>query len=448
MKKRKKIIIIVLIIVIMLFAIGLIANSLIKKGPNETKFNVSEFKSIQELLEYYNCTNISVVNSNETGFDTDIYLSFEMDTIDSAGNTSKEYYENLISLSSAMMKKKNFRMIDKERKLTITVKFRENGTAVYSINGDGKYFENLKSQQALKAMSNEKEIELSVKSPELNTVINNNWEKAKVEKILGNAEKEENNYKIYSKGYSVRTISSKIYNIVFNSNYKNEVFEGITITMNNAQIKSLLGNPNYDNEDAETLIGYRTKDFYVFFSEGEISIYRVEKFDKDENLEFANYFTELNTTGEYKVFLDRLTDLYPDYETYEQKDNYIDIVYPLRGFELILGKQRDNGLYIYGNYQGLITNTKSLDDIKNDGNIPANVYLRTSQNLVFNNECNRIVERKTGEELYREPDLENVIIKDPNIYKEVETPLEQEDEEEFQNYVNKLKENGEFKLYN
>ena len=219
---------------------------------------------------------------------------------------------------------------------------------------------------------------------------------------------------------------------------------GIKTGMDNITIKSMLGTPNYDNEDANTLIGYKTKDFYVFFNQGEISIYRVENFNEDENLEFANFFTELNMTGEYKEFLNRLTDLFPDYETYVQREDYIHIVYPLRGFELILGQKRANGLFIYGNYQGLITNTTSLEDIKNGSQVPANVYLKTDTDLVFYLESNR-----NGTEIYDVRDVEDEeitrnIIDDPNIYKEVNTALEHTSDEEFENYIKKLEEEGAF----
>ena len=192
------------------------------------------------------------------------------------------------------------------------------------------------------------------------------------------------------------------------------------------------------------MIGYKTKDFYVFFNQGEISIYRVENFNEDENLEFANFFTELNMTGEYKEFLNRLTDLFPDYETYVQREDYIHIVYPLRGFELILGQKRANGLFIYGNYQGLITNTTSLEDIKNGSQVPANVYLKTDTDLVFYLESNR-----NGTEIYDVRDVEDEeitrnIIDDPNIYKEVNTALEHTSDEEFENYIKKLEEEGAF----
>ena len=443
--KKKKIIITIIVIIIALFVVGLIANKIIKRNSSTTKFHVSEFKSIKELLEYYNCTDISIVNSNQKEFDKDIYLYFQKDITDNLGNTSQEYYENVISLVAAMMDNKNFRMIDKKRELTIEVKFRENGSAGYSINGDGKYFETIKSRQAINNMSDEKEIELNIKSSILNNIIKNDWEKTKVQKFLGTAQKKENSYDIYeNEGYKVRTISSKIYNIILDANYKNEVFDGIKTGMDNITIKSMLGTPNYDNEDANTLIGYKTKDFYVFFNQGEISIYRVENFNEDENLEFANFFTELNMTGEYKEFLNRLTDLFPDYETYVQREDYIHIVYPLRGFELILGQKRANRLFIYGNYQGLITNTTSLEDIKNGSQVPANVYLKTDTDLVFYLESNR-----NGTEIYDVRDVEDEeitrnIIDDPNIYKEVNTALEHTSDEEFENYIKKLEEEGAF----
>ena len=385
MKKKKKIIIIIVIVLIifLLFIIGHI------KHQNSDFKNIDDFYSIRELVEYYECVYYNTVNSSEENYSKDIYISFGYTPIDDVGEVNKYYYENIISLVSAKMNKKNYRIIDEQKKLIVRVRFKDD-KIYYTINGSSNYFADIKSNYSIDNSLEEKTIEIEVLSEELKSIIDNEWSRKKSN--LGKLIEEQENYDVYEDGYKVRTLGAKIYNIVFTEDYNKEVFKNITTGMDNTQIVKILGKPLYENEDENLLKGYKTKDFYIFFKKGEISIYRTEEFDQNKNEEFAKIFTDLCKTGNYNQFLDKLTDIYPNYSEYSMEDGKIDIKYPLLGFEIKMGYEKQNGLILYNNYKGKVTDSLTIEQIKQSKELPKNIYLELNSNLVFEEELERTIQ--------------------------------------------------------
>ena len=84
-----------------------------------------------------------------------------------------------------------------------------------------------------------------------------------------------------------------------------------------------------------------------------------------------------------------MTELYPDYSSYTQETDYANIKYPLRGFEISFGNNIKNGITLYNNFKGNITENISIDNIKKDKVLPSNTYLNLERNLVFDDELSR-----------------------------------------------------------
>ena len=394
MKKKKKLIIII-IIIISLLVLGNLFSYLINKNK---KYNsIDDFDTIKELVEYYGCKYKSTKNSNEDGYEKDIYLLFMKDPIDEDGNTNKNLYENLIKLISIKMLS-NYKIIDEDRNLTVRVNVNEDKTINYTINNMNNYFENLRSLYTLNNSKEENISQVNIVSKELLAMIDSNWIKRNIN--LGQKTSNYENYDIYwNDGYKIRTINNKIYNIVFIKNYQGEVLQGITVGMTNDEVRSVLGTPTYEDYSEIEVIGYKLKNIYVFFADGEISVYRIDEYNEEENKKFASLMTKLFKDKDYNNFLSNLTELYPDYSIYTQEPDYINIKYPLRGFEITFGKNKKNGILIYNNFTGNITEDKSIDDIKNNKTLPANTYLNLERNLVFDDELSRA----NGDLFNREP---------------------------------------------
>ena len=238
---------------------------------------------------------------------------------------------------------------------------------------------------------------MTITSQILANIINNNWTYNNIN--LGTRESTVDNYEIYfDEGYKVRKLGSEIYNIIFTKNYTSELLRGINTSASVENVENILGKPTYE-DDNNGIIGYKCEYFYIFFTGDEISIYHPDEYNETKSKRFGNIVTELNKTGDMNTFLNRLTNLYPNYASYYTNNNYVNIVYPLQGFEVTMGASSKNGITLYSNFQGNITDSITIDDLKQNKQMPANVYTRLDTNIIFAEEKTR----KAQDEVYRTP---------------------------------------------
>ncbi len=188
-----------------------------------------------------------------------------------------------------------------------------------------------------------KEVKLDVTSQELIGLINSNW-------ILKNQNYGESNgmfqnYEQYlNRGLKVRTISNKIYNIIFTKNYTGSVIRGINIGESIGSIESKLGTPSFKSD---SLIGYKTAEFYVFFSNNEVSVYRTEDVEYGR---FINLVENLSKSDmDLNEFLNELTYLWTDYSKFIVGENYFYISYPLKGISVKCNYNDVSAIILYNN---------------------------------------------------------------------------------------------------
>ena len=392
----KKITILIIVSIIIIVAIIAIARILISRSKPKT--SIEDFSSVKELIEYDGHEYIGMQKSREEGFENDIYLKFSKSPLNDDGTTNQGLYEIVISHVAGFLKGQNFRMIDDENNVVVKIQYNEEDEiSLYAINDDSKYWDHIKSNYQIDNYQNETLSSLIITSQLIADIINKNWIYNNIN--LGTKESTVNNYDIFfDEGYKVRKIGAEIYNIVFNKNYTNEILQGISTTTSVENVENLLGSPTFE-DDANNIIGYKCQYFYIFFTGDEISIYHPDKYDEDDSKEFGKLVTTLNQTGDMNTFLNKLTDLYTDYSNYYMQNNYVNIVYPLRGFSVVMGSSSQNGITIYSNFQGNITNSITIDDLKTNKQIPANVYTNLSTNLVLQDEVKRV----TADEMERNP---------------------------------------------
>ena len=382
--KRKNIIIISIIILI--FIVGIAIFMKFRKKENVRK-------TLEQIAEYYECEFLKEKNANEKGYSKKIFWIYDVPPVDADdGIQYKEQYETVLKAIAAQIKE-NFILIDNKHSIEIRVKYNpENNKISYLINNDNNFFQNEANKQIAKLQKEKTTTTINIISTELQHTIENEWSRKKSENTYGNKIKSESNYDVYSNGIKVKTINSKIYNLIFVKEYKGNVFENITAGMSNETIRNILGEPTYENTEADLLIGYKTEKFYVFFSNGQISIYPVESFDENKNKQFAEIISEyINNTNIYKETLQKVTQLYPDYSEYIQNEDSIDLKYPLKGFEIKMGKGERTGIYIYENYKGKISPNITKEDL--ESKTLNNIYLVDS-NFIFEEELNRIINEK------------------------------------------------------
>ena len=384
--ENKKIIIILILVLLVIF---IVIGNLMNKNKNYS--SVDDFQSVEELVEYYGCTYIKTVGSDEDGYDKDIYITFSQDPVSETGYSKKDYYENIISKVEAKVNNKKIRIIDESRNITIRVEYSsEKKLAVYTINNISNYFSIMQSKYQIENAKNIDITNVNIKSGLINSLISNNWSKKDVN--LAKSEATCDDYDIYNEaGYKIRNLNGKVYNIVFTKKYTEEIFENVKTGMSNNEVEKILGSGTF-KDTVNKIIGYKTDNLYVFFRDGEVSIYRVEKVDEANNTKFSEIVTKLNKTGDYKTFLNSLTDIYPDYSEYIQSDSYISIKYPLKGLEIKFGAKEGNGIILYNNYQGKIAENVTIDDVKKNKVLPVNVYTQLDTDMVFQDEQTRTIE--------------------------------------------------------
>lgn len=359
-KNKNVLIIAVVIIVSILCVIMYIENSVINKN-------------VKKAVEDMECVFYKIESSKEKDFSKDIYISIPREPVESYSYTNQSYYENLIKVITSQLNNTNYRLIDEEKELVIRVKA-DNKNVKYTINGDNNYYQTKIAELSFKNTNEEKTINLEIKSSELDGLINEDWNRANIRNILGSIDDTENQYECYvDEGYKIRIVNLKVFNIVFTDQYQGEVFSEIRTGLSNLEVQEKLGNPIFVGEEKE-VIGYKTEQYYVFFYNGEISIYRIEELNEDDNQKFASLVTELLNKNDLDKFISDVTDLYHDYDEFIQDENRIKLSYALRGFEINYQKDGYSGITIYNNYKGKITDEISVEDIKNGKALPSKIY--------------------------------------------------------------------------
>lgn len=388
-KNVKKILIIVVILFALILGVRELALNAIERAKleNKTYTSISDFTSVKEIAKYMGCTYIKEEPSTGEKYDIDIYLKFKYPLYtDEVSN--EDYYYKMIALMLEYLNYQNIRLIDQENDIVIAVECDKEKKEIENllINGEDNYFgtqENLKQIQKYQQLNVS---ELEIQAQEIKDLISSNWITSQVN--FGTKESTFNNYDIYfDEGVEVKTISKKVFNIVFTEKYSNPVVNGIKVNTSFDEIKNILGEPtfnhsNYIKNKQKDIgyIGYKGKDIYVFFSENEISIYRVETIDTSTGL--ADAIANFNNNAETRSFISAITDMWPDYDLYGYDDDNLMLKYTLRGIKIAFTPS-EGGVYVYNNYNGYIADGVTIENIiKNANSIPQNVNIQLDKNLV------------------------------------------------------------------
>lgn len=370
MNKKKKIIIIAIIVLIVF--IGLIALLKVHQDNQEIS-SVNDANSLQQVIEFCECEFISSKESDVDGYTMDIYMKFKYDPYQD-GQTKQPFYDVTISAIENYLSYRNIRLIDESRNLTIRVETNSSSILNKYFNDvdESTYFNQLISQANLANKETLEETNFNVNN-ELQTLVNNEW---KTENInFGNRTSTFRNYDIYfDNGYQIRNIDGKIFNIIFTKKFGREVINNIKVGDSFDDIKESLGDNYLENNG---ILEYMGKDMYVCFSTDEISIYPRISYDYTS---FEKIVEQYNEDHDFNSFMNKLTNIWPDYSSYQYDTNYCKIYYPLKGVLIDNSANAMNGIQIYLEYQGSFK-----DDHKNY----YQVYYKTNDSLIIEQEINR-----------------------------------------------------------
>lgn len=349
-----------------------------------------DIKELSSVLDKTGTKLLKVEGSKEKEYKIDIYLKFGQQPSEDE-NSNKEYFEYLMTLINPILKKKSFRLIDKDKDMIIRGKFNANGIIKYIVNNDVNYFANIASLENIGNLPKESDlINPVIKSPELSDLLNNDWNR-NTSKTIGKITRSVQNVDYYdNNGYSIKMIDGKVAAIIFNKNYNKEVFEGIYPGMPENDFKY---NNIYTGNEGE-LQGFEATMYTVYYYNNEIFVTRKKAYDANKNEEFERIVNDLLKNKDYNQFYKKVIEIYPDFYIKRIKPNSIYISFPLEGFEIKYNYQstdwseKETGIYVYSNYRGKVYWNKTLQDIIKENRIQTNqiklVPANSNEILIYN----------------------------------------------------------------
>ncbi len=374
MSKENKTIIICIVLFLGLLITTIILISLSNKANKPQNNNLEidlnqKLATIEDVTNYFDATYYSEKVSTEDGYDIDVYLSFPYQLYEEK-KSKESYFKNFYEKIAIVCEFKSFRLIDENKSINISVKCSETGISEVLINGETEYFKKHDSKNSIENELKVKNINLKTNSQILIDLINAKWNAKNVK--LGTQESTYNKYQIYfDEGYEIRIVNGKVFNIVFNSKYKDQVVDGYKVGTDLKEIEDKLGKSYTE----QAILGYRTANYYIYFTKDEISIYPNYKFEDYDS--FEKLLKEYGEKQDINEFLYELTDIWPDYDKYEYDTNYVEIWYTLKGVKISYNSVNPEGIQIYENYKG---NLKTeLPEFKN-------VYYKMDENLIMEKE--------------------------------------------------------------
>lgn len=354
----RKYIIIMGIALGLVFVLTMISIALKNVKSNREPVEYSSISTVKEVVEYYESQYISQDYSDEPGYYIDIDVVFKVPPyIEEKEEVNREYYEKLLKDIARIISYKSYIIKDSQKNITIKVICKEGRFDRIILNDIEDYFTYVESMISSKHYQKIDNVKLSVTSDLLNDVIQNNWDSSY---DFGQKDSLFNKYNNYlSQGIKVRTLQNKIYNIIFTKNYDGDVIGNLTASSDIDQVKRSLGDPSFEDEELG-VVGYKSKELYVFFGKGEISVYRVFSGNTDDFFNLVDkYLVENYKPDDLLKFMNELTYMWKDYAVYDYTGSQVYLSYPHKGVEVKINFENESGLIIYNNIASDLTLVKN-----------------------------------------------------------------------------------------
>jgi len=383
----KKLIIAIVILFIILVSLLILKNTVFKpqKGYTEAVYDnatgnvidttTNMFSDIKDLFATLNISYLKGLKSSNSNFYYDFYVTFNEEL--SLENQNK--YVNCIKNISSQVKYYSYRMIDEKNNIEIAVYCDSDGKKIskYTINNDEYYFNKLNNQKELDNFIEVPITEVRIEANSLKFIIDNSWKIT--EKVENNK-----NYIDYIDNSKIKIVNNKIFNLVYTSEHKETIIDGLKPTDTYENIVKVLGKPAFEDK-SKTILGYKTQEFYVFFTGSEISIYRNE--DINDNV-LSTELVKLKNNNDINSFVNNIFSKWQDYDSIEENGEKKNLNYTLKGIEIQNISELDEKIIVYSNCTFPLISGKKLSEI-NSNDIPSCVTLKLTKNLIFTYEKER-----------------------------------------------------------
>ena len=385
---RRKTIKIILIVILILILVIIAVRALVLYNEKQSQFEEkrydtpADFYTVEEVARYMDCEYIREEKPKNESYDLDIYLKFKYDLY-TDGASNKDYFYRAIVLFAQVTEYQNIRLIDEERDILIAIYGdpEEEKISKLYINGKENYFGETDTLQELDKYTSASTVRIDVNSPLLQDIIKNDWDTTKVN--LGSQESTLDEYEIYfDEGYRVKKRATTIFNIEFTDKYTEPVVNNIKVGTSFEEIQNQMGTPAFGGTEYN-FIGYMSYNLYVFFFFFRISVYKVDSMTDEQ--QFLKLFEKFRQDLDLRSFVNELTNMWPDYSYYAYDTDYLQLTYILKGIDIKINIDMDNGVTFYSNYNG----SYLQDLIQQKDNLPSYTYFN-NDNLVYLNEYSKV----------------------------------------------------------
>lgn len=380
--KRRKIsqkALITAIIICLIVMVIILIESLnkIKENDEDNKkaelSEVSEADLVQDDLAIYRKYNCKDVSKEYTTNNFKVNLSFGKDLYSKEGESNQEYFESLIN-ELVKVYKRSFQMEDKDKEIIIEVNYISETNYFYKINSKENYFED--AEEKNNEIKNYKEIETiqnKVSYEDFNKFNQNEWSV----QAAGVEIKEKSNGVLDYGTYKILTDNIFTNTIIMNSEFKDEIIEGIKVGDSFNSIKQKLGTPTFEKTN---MIGYKTNDEYIFFYNDEVAIYPNIKSSNLELEELIQNYINGTYDGERKEFAFDILHKYYDFKSYIDNSNSLNLESATRGIKIKISDKNQVDINIYNNYDMTETTKKYIREGKINTNFETDLIYETEIN--------------------------------------------------------------------
>lgn len=350
-QSQKIIIIILTITVIVACSLIIYISSIIENNEEEQEvvlINSSNESrnTLSDILKKYYAEFI-----NRDG--TKIYVKFDRRLYNEDGTSNKEFFNKIINELTDFLQE-TYYLIDEENEINIKVFYIEDSEPIIRINDSENFYESTDANTYLGIDSVDivGEKNILINEGTLQSLSISGMKYSSITNTLGEKEGiDENGYEIYAGGdikIAKYENDNSVRNIVYSGEYLTEIVSRVEENYSLNKVIEEYGDPAFGSL-SDRYVGYRNRDFYIFFYEDEVSVYG---YGYGENFKFEKYLREYIVDWDLAKFAKVTRAVWEGYYKYEfnEETEELLLIYPSKGVEINIKGNDHKGITFYSNY--------------------------------------------------------------------------------------------------
>lgn len=368
------IICIVIIIILMLDTLNKIKDNEPNNNDKYAELDNDKYAQLSNNEDIYEKNDCERVSENYDNNTIQVNIKFGKPLYDENNKNNKEYYEQVIK-DFVKKYERDFILIDEKKGIKIEVKVESTSDFTYKINSKEDYFKETEEENN-RIIENQEidSINNTVTYADFEKFDNNDWSVRAAGVEIISKEDGVLNYE----NYDILTDNVFINTIILKPSFSKGIIEGIKVGDSFDTIKSKLGEPQFQNSN---MIGYKTKDEYIFFYKDQVAIYPNIKFSNSSLESLINEYIE----GKYdqrKNFAFKVLHEYLDFKSTIDENNTLNLVSVVRGIQIQITESNNIEINIYNNYDMTEKTKKFIRE-----NIAES---KINEDFIYINEINRV----------------------------------------------------------